>query len=684
MNNIKRLLNKSNVPDDGTCTICCSLMFGPKHEPKLFNPCKHLLCTDCDIKVENKCPICRSERKGPSNLHRKLRDEIGRLDAFCKGDGCFVEGKLQELTEHELKCQYCELCCQYCGGYFPKGVGHEMKCWYKCRHCQEKLLFKDSTPDEHEAKCPKFPVCCSSAKFGCRKKLLREELPEHLRTCPFHQIRDFLKIKFLELDNFKLQMLSAQKSEMLIRKQYLETIVKHQKLLAKYQALYKENVKLLQKMKNDATKKENHLLLVKKNRGTEEKYIKLSEQFIRIREQNKKLQERILATDQQVRQEAIKTAMSENRAEEFHRLLEKFHTDATVQYQLQHAELSRKYKSFRAIHQDAIKQHFENMLKKSGELFRSLYGDVWSKDIELANEMTTLKEDDFNFLQQYQKLMANWVTGIGRLFRAFTYKHMGIQEKQLEKLGCFFGLTSISSEKDNVRDDIWEDVDFKNVAPQVLRNYNIKQLEWKIKQLEGLRDGDNPITEEILHNAATEDTLLAVIDSPEISEMDPNNEVKVSPDEEAKTVYEIDPAFKLDMSEFRLYPSPPVANNAVGRGGMDLTELFEEKKEPLALPAQEITLSEHKQEADEKQPINLSPYTQSNNVREPSSEQRAQSNRSNSWVSSETRNRTEQKIKEAGLEPVDVGLGIRPIMLDPVAVARALRKESRSLLGIRN
>merc|ERR1719499_2051385 len=117
---------------------------------------------------------------------------------------------------------------------------------------------------------------------------------------------------------------------------------------------------------------------------------------------------------------------------------------------------------------------------------------------------------------------------------------------------------------------------------------------------------------------------------------------------------------------------------------MDLAELFEEKKEPLAPPAEEITLSEHKQEADEKQPINLSPYTQSNNVREPSSEQRAQSNRSNSWVSSETRNRTEQKIKEAGLEPVDVGLGIRPIMLDPVAIARALREESRSLLGIRN
>jgi len=559
-----------------------------------------------------------------------------------------------------------------------------MKCWYKCRHCQERFLFKDCSPVEHEAKCPKFPVCCLSKKFGCRKKLVREDLAEHLRTCPFHQIRDFLKVKFLELDNFKLQMLSAQKSEMLIRKQYLETIVKHQKLLGKYQALYKENVNLLQKMKNDATKKENHLLLVKKTRATEAKYVKLSEQFILMGERNKKLQERVLFTDQQARQEAIKTAMSENRAKEFNRLLDEFHSDATEQYKLQHAEFSRTYNSFRAIHKDEVKQHFEKMLNKSGKLFRALYGDVWAKDLGMADEMTILKEDDFNFLQQYQKLLANQVTGIGRLFRGFIDKHMRLQEKQLDKLGYFFGLKGTYAKKYEVSDCIYKEVDLKNVAPQVLQNYNIKQIEGKIKQLEGLGDGNTPITEEVLHNAATEDIVLAVRDSSEISEVDPNNEVKVSPDEEAKTVYELNTDFKLDMSEFSLHPSPSVPNIAVDGGGIGLTELFEEKKEPLAFPEQLITLTEHKQEADEKQPIiNLSPYTESNNLPEPSGEQRDQSNRLNPRLSSETKNPTEQQIKEAGLEPVDVGLGMRPIMLDPIAVARALQKKSQSLLGIR-
>jgi len=675
MNNIKRLVNKTDVPEDGTCTICCSLMFGPKHEPKLFNPCKHLLCTDCDIKVKDKCPICRSQREGPSTLNRKLKNEIGLLNALCKGHGCSVKGKLRDLSTHESMCFYCEHCCRYCDGYFPTGINHELTCWYKCRYCKEKFLYKDITPKEHEKQCEKFPVCCLSKKFGCRKKVAREELESHLRTCPFHQIRDFLKLKQLQFDKVKLQMLTIQKSEMLVRKEHLEAIVKHQKLLEKYQTLFKEHVKLMEKMKNETKKERDRLLQVKKSRGTEVKYIKLSEQFMSVGEKNKELQERILSTDQQLRRDAIKTAMSKNRSKEFNHLLEEFYADAKVQYQLYHTDLQRTYKNFLTIHEDRIKEQFETILSKSGELFIALYGDVYKKGVGTADAIKTLKDDDFTFLRQYQKLMSNQLTGVGALFSGFIEKHIGIQEKQLEKLSGFLGLTDISSDKD---ENTLEVVDFRYVAPEVLRSYNIKQLQRKIKLLEGLRDGATPITDEVLRNAFEREPELAIIDSPENPVTDDDNDIKVSPDGENKPVFEVNPSLKLDMNEFRVSPVPSVPDLQVGLN--TLMAPLEDEKEPSHRPRQEMTLSDAKEQADEKQAL---PQNYSNTLPEPMADNRITRIGSNSLDPPETANLTEHQNRDGRLSPVDVGLGMRPIMLDPTAVAKALQEGSRRLLRIR-
>jgi len=678
MNNIKRLVNKSDVPEDGTCTICCSLMFGPKHEPKLFNPCNHLLCTDCDIKVKDKCPICRSQRQGPSALNRKLKNEIGLLNALCKGHGCSVKGKLRDLSTHESMCYYCEHCCRYCDGYFPRGIDHELTCWYKCRYCKEKLLYKDIIPQEHEKKCGKFPVCCLSKKFGCRKKVAREELEAHLETCHFHQIRDFLQLKQLQFDKVKLQMLTIQKSEMLIRKEHLEAIVKHQKLLEKYQTLFKEHVKLMEKMKNETKKERDRLLLVKKSRGTEVKYIKLSEQFMSVGERNKKLQEQILSTDQQVRRNAIKSAMSKNRSKEFNRLLEEFYADAKVQYQLYHTDLQKTYKNFLTIHEDRIKEQFETILSKSGELFIALYGDVYKKGVGTADAIKTLKDDDFSFLRQYQKLMSNQLTGVGALFSGFIEKHIGIQECQLGKLSSFLGLTDISSDKDEVLGNTPEVVDFRYVAPEVLRSYNIKQLQRKIKLLEGLRDGATPITDEVLRNAFEKEPELAIIDSSENPGTEDDSEIKISPDEEKKPVFEVNPSLKLDLNEFRLRPLSSVPNLEVHHNAPP--EPLEDEKEQLLRPRQEMAISDSKEQTDEKQPIS---QAHSNTLPGPTGDSRVTLTGTNSLHRPDAGNVTDNQNQEGRLTPVDVGLGMRPIMLDPTAVARALQEGSRRLLGIR-
>jgi len=549
------------------------------------------------------------------------------------------------------------------------------------------MLYKDITPKEHGKKCPKFPLGCLSENLGCRKRLIREDLEAHVKTCPFHQIRSFLKMKQLQFDKVKLQMLTIQKSEMLVRKEHLEAIVNHQKLLGKYQTLYKDHVLL---MENWTTKERDRLLLMKKSRGTEAKYIKLSEQFILLGERNKKLQEHILATDQELSREAIKTAMSENRSKEFNRLLRKFIGDAKVQYQLQHADLLSSYKSFLSIHKERIKGQFENMLNKSGELFVALYGDVYKnkKDAGMLNAMRTLKDDDFNFLRQYQEMMSNQVTGVSKLFSGFINKHMGIQEKQLGMLSSFFGLKDNSSEKDEDPNNIFETIDLRNVAPPVLRSYNINQLEQKIKLLEGLRDGATPITEEILRNAFENEPVLAVIDPPESPTLDTENEVKVSADDEAKPEYEVNPSLRLNMNEFRLRLLPSAPDFDVNLNMLDLGTVppqpLEDEKEPIAIPRQQLPLTDEKEEVDEKEPVNLSSQPHPNTLPEPSEDLQINRTNSSPLNTSDLRNQIEHESGDRGLDPVDVGLGIAPVMLDPMAVARALQEGSRRLLGIRN
>jgi len=682
MNYINRLVRKLDVPEDGTCTICCSLMFGPKHDPKLFNPCKHLLCADCDKKVKDKCPICRSERRGPSSLQEELRNKIGLLNARCKGHGCFVEGKLCDLPKHESNCRYCQHCCQYCRGYFPDGMEHEIKCQFKCRYCHEKLLYKDSTPEEHERKCQKYPVCCLSNDVGCRKKVARSELERHVRTCPFYQIRDFLKLRQLQHQKITLQMLTVQKSEVQIRKEHLEVIVKHQKLLGKYQELFKEHVNLMEKMKTETTKKRDYLLLMKRNQITEAKYIKLSEQFILVGEMNKELTERILATDQQLRRDAIKSELSENRSKEFNRLLEEFHRHTKTQYKLQHVELLSFYKNLITSHEDQIKEQFETMLKKSETLFTALFEDGYHKDIGMVDAIKTLKDDDFNFLRQYQTLMANQINLVSALYSEFTEKHRGIHEKQLRKLSSFFGLRNTLSERDKISTDIREGSDLRDSEPQVFQSNNINHLEGEIKLVEDSRDRGKPITENVRQSALGQ-RASTIADPPKNLELEFGEEIEVSTTEKIKPTLNLNPALELDTNEFRLPLIPSAPKIIVDLNMLDVgivpPEPFEEEKEPLSL---QDMIFEEKEQVEEREPINLS-LVYSDTLLEHSGDNQTTFTGSRILCLPNTRNDNEYHRPEGRFTPVDVGLGTRPVMLDPSVVARALQVESRRLLGTR-
>jgi len=678
MNNLKRLVNKSDVPEDGTCTICCRLMFGEKHDPILFNPCNHLLCKDCDIKVGDKCPICRSERKGASRLHQDLREQIGNLRAQCKGWGCLEEGTLHELPVHESECKFCEHTCQYCGQFFPRGTEHEVQCKFRCRHCRKVLLYKDTSPEEHEKVCHRFPIACPSKNVGCPRKVPRDEMEAHIQNCPFHQIRDYLRMRQLQYEKVTLQMLTVQKSEVLIRKEHLEAIVKHQKLLGKYQSLFKEHVNLMEKMKKETTKERDYLLLMKRSRGTEAKYIQLSEQFILLGERNKRLQERILGTDQQRRRDVITETMSDDRAEVFNCMLKEFIINAKVQYQVQHVELLTSYKNFLIKHEEQIKKNFETMLNKSEELFVGLYDDIYKKNLADKDAMKNLKESDLNFLQEYQKLMTNQISQVSTLLTGFIDTHMGMQEEQLEKLASFFGLSDISSDVEDISPDILEGADLRDIAPQVLRSYNINQLERKIKLLEGLRDGVTPITEEALRNAIEQEPGLTINTNTEDISLDIEDEIKLPTENERKPVYEVNPELQLDINEFRVRPLPPAPDFEVDLNVLNIGEAFEEEKEPLDLPVQEISLLDEKEEGDEKASLTLSRNNR-DALLVSSGGNPVFSVNSNVRVPTVARN-----SRNGRFTPVDVGLGVRPVLLDPEAVAIALKEGSRRVLGIKS
>jgi len=492
----------------------------------------------------------------------------------------------------------------------------------------------------------------------------------HIRNCPFHQIRDFLRMRQLQYEKVTLQMLTVQKSEVLIRKEHLEAIVKHQKLLGKYQNLFKEHVNLMEKMKKETTKERDYLLLMKRSRGTEAKYIQLSEQFILLGERNKRLQERILGSDQQVKRDAISNALSDDRAEVFNCMLKEFIMNAKVQYQVQHVELLTSYKNFLTNHERQIKKNFETMLSKSEELFVGLYGEIYKKNLADKDAMKNLKDNDLTFLGEYQKLMTSQITQISTLLTRFIDTHMGMQEEQLEKLTSFFGLSDISTDAEDIPPDILEGADLRHIAPQVLRSYNINQLERKIKLLEGLRDGVTPITEEALRNAIEQEPGLTINSHPEDIAPDIQDEIKLPPADEPKTVYEVNPELQLDINEFRVRPLPPAPDFEVDLNVLNIGDEFEDEKEPLDLPVQEISLPDEKEEADEKVSLALS---------EPSGGDAGLSINSDLRVPTGTRNNMIGRFT-----PVDVGLGIRPVLLDPAAVAIALKEGSRRLLGIRN
>ena len=215
------------------CPICLLIL----KEPCVIScPCGQKICRECieKIKESNKpCPLCNKTNftfMRDYGLERFLKEQ----EVWCshKKDGCERRGKLGEYEQHLNEdpspenqltgCQFVEVGCKHgCGKKFQRHhiIFHQNQACperpYSCEYChQYHSTFEDITKN-HYPQCVKYPVgCpnkCQEAPFerqnidnhvkdecplteihcplhyaGCKVRLPRKDMPDHMSDTVTH------------------------------------------------------------------------------------------------------------------------------------------------------------------------------------------------------------------------------------------------------------------------------------------------------------------------------------------------------------------------------------------------------------------------------------------------------------------------------------------------------------------
>ncbi|XP_065901584.1 TNF receptor-associated factor 6-like [Dysidea avara] len=183
---------------DFECSICLSVL----REPYLTTCCgSHFcqLCVDNVKKKNNECPVCR-EKPVNAVIDKYFRRQLNQLQVYCprrsvkgfQGTGCDWVGELGSVEEHlavdQLKgeCQYVEVECRLCGQpnlrrmlskHINKSCPNRS---ISCQYCGFQSTHENITK-QHIDVCPNFPLVCTN--FCSSTMLKGHELPSHLSTC---------------------------------------------------------------------------------------------------------------------------------------------------------------------------------------------------------------------------------------------------------------------------------------------------------------------------------------------------------------------------------------------------------------------------------------------------------------------------------------------------------------------
>ena len=173
------------------CPICQEIL----HEP-VQTSCGHLFCGRCLKKVRSKnCPSCRAEFEEEPRRDKFNEREIRNLTVKCQNSsrGCVWVGELGNVESHQNDvCGYQLVQCgNKCGAEIERRDVEKHKkdhCelrMYECPYCPRWSTYKGAYKEvtsEHFKKCAAFPLDCPN---NCGKKdIFRGDMSSHLCVCP--------------------------------------------------------------------------------------------------------------------------------------------------------------------------------------------------------------------------------------------------------------------------------------------------------------------------------------------------------------------------------------------------------------------------------------------------------------------------------------------------------------------
>ena len=174
----------------------CPLCLHVTRDPNLTSCCGQHFCQVCINRIQTNhqpCPFCK-DTNFTVLLDKKQNRKVLELKVYCtmKEQGCSWTGELGGLSRHLEDCQYITISCtKGCGVSFQRHclAAHIAKVCPKrdftCQYCSFKSTYEEVC-NKHWPECAKYPLPCPNK---CNiAEIQRGSLKQHLNKCPLQQV----------------------------------------------------------------------------------------------------------------------------------------------------------------------------------------------------------------------------------------------------------------------------------------------------------------------------------------------------------------------------------------------------------------------------------------------------------------------------------------------------------------
>ncbi|XP_019955056.1 TNF receptor-associated factor 6 [Paralichthys olivaceus] len=208
------------------CPICLMAL-----RNAVQTPCGHRFCKNCIEKsirdTGQRCPVdnemLSEDQLFPDNFAKR---EILSLTVCCPNSGCVDKMELRHLENHLAQCQFATAPCPQCQQsvrkshleehttvecqrrpvscpdcvacfVYEESELHEQQCPFanvKCQYCEMDLI-RDQIESHCDTDCPKAPIACNFSTFGCKERMQRHNLAQHMQE--FTQMHMWYMAEFL-------------------------------------------------------------------------------------------------------------------------------------------------------------------------------------------------------------------------------------------------------------------------------------------------------------------------------------------------------------------------------------------------------------------------------------------------------------------------------------------------------